>query len=214
MKIAVIGAGRVGSTLGGLWAARGHGVTYGVRDPGSDRHKALLASGGRVASNAEAVRGADVVLLATPWDATEAALRAAGDLGGRVLIDAVNPIILSAEGLMRGLEVGHTNSAAEHVARWAPGARVVKAFNTIGAENMKDPRFEGQRATMFLCGDDAAAKRTAAGLAEEIGFEPVDAGPLTSARLLEALGMLWIHLGLRMGMGTGIAFRLLRRAQG
>jgi predicted dinucleotide-binding enzyme len=214
MKTAVIGAGRVGGTLGGLWAARGHAVSYGVRDPASERHKPLRASGGRVATSAEAVLGADVVLLATPWDATEAAVRAAGDLAGKVLIDAVNPLTLSPEGLQRGLQVGHTTSAAEHVARWSKGAKVVKAFNTIGADNMKAPRFGSERATMFLCGDDAGAKRTVAALAEELGFEPVDAGSLTSARLLEPLGMLWIHLVFGMGMGPDIAFRLLRRTRG
>src|SRR5262249_51769867 len=132
-------------------------------------------------------------------------------LRGKVLIDAVNPILLGADGLQRGLQVGHNTSAAEHAARWAPGARVVKAFNTIGADNMKDPRFGGERATMFYCGDDAEAKRVVGGLIEEVGFEPVDAGGLASARLLEPLAMMWIHLCFGMGLGTGIAFRLMRR---
>jgi hypothetical protein len=87
----------------------------------------------------------------------------------------------------------------------------VKAFNTTGAHNMADPRFGGQSASMFVCGDDAGAKRTVAALAEALGFEPVDAGPLTQARLLEPVAMLWISMALAHGHGPGIAFKLLRR---
>jgi hypothetical protein len=92
------------------------------------------------------------------------------------------------------------------VARWAPGARVVKAFNTTGAGNMADPRFGNEHATMFMCGDDAAAKRTVGTLAEALGFEAVDAGPLRQARLLEPLAMLWISLAYAAGHGPNIAF--------
>ena len=97
------------------------------------------------------------------------------------------------------------------MARWAAGAKVVKAFNTIGAQHMANPRFGGQSASMFICGDDAAAKKTVATLAEALGFEPVDAGPLTQARLLEPLAMLWISMAYAYGHGANIAFRLLRR---
>jgi len=97
------------------------------------------------------------------------------------------------------------------VAGWAPAARVVKAFNTTGWPNMKDPDYAGQPATMLVCGEDEGANRVVADLATSIGFEAIDAGPLRIARLLEPLAMLWIHLALVRGMGTGIAFRLLRR---
>src|SRR5262249_48773928 len=98
------------------------------------------------------------------------------------------------------------------VARWAPGARVVKAFNTIGAQHMTDPRVGGERASMFLCGDDADARRIVAQLAETLGFEPVDAGPLRQARLLEPLALLWISLAYAHGQGPDIAFKLRRGA--
>lgn len=146
------------------------------------------------------------MLLATPWGAAQDALRAAGDLKGKILVDATNPLKPD----FSGLALGHTTSAGEEVARWAPGARVVKAFNTIGAQHMTDPRIAGQRPSMFVCGDDPAAKQTVAGLAEALGFEPVDAGPLTQARLLEPLAMLWISLAYAHGLGTNIGFRLLR----
>jgi hypothetical protein len=210
MRIAVIGAGNVGGTLGAAWAGRGHEVTFGVRDPRAPKIQELVArSGGRarVASVREAVTGADVVLLATPWDATQDAIRNAGSLDGKILIDATNPLKPD----LSGMAVGHTTSAGEEVARWAPGARVVKAFNTIGAHLMTSPRFGDRSASMFLCGDDVAAKQTVSDLAAALGFDPVDCGPLTQARLLEPLAMLWISLVYAHGQGPEIAFMLLRR---
>lgn len=207
MRIAIIGAGSVGGTLGRAWRRAGHDVTYGVRDPGGEKARALAVDGARVASPAGAVAGAEAVLLATPWAATREALAALGDLGGRPLLDATNPIGPGFE-----LAVGHDDSGGEQVQRWAPTARVVKILNTTGAENMADPRIQGQAATMPYAGDDEAACRIAAGLAADLGFEPVSAGGLRSARLLEPLGMLWITLALKLGHGRDIAFRLLRRA--
>jgi hypothetical protein len=210
MKIGIIGAGNVGGTLGKGWAARGHDVVFGVRDPQDAKVQAAVkAAGGRAraASVGEAAAAAEVVVLATPWGAVPDALRAAGSLAGKVLVDATNPLTPD----FSALALGHTTSGGERVARWAPEAKVVKAFNTTGFANMADPRFGGQSASMFLCGDDAAAKKTVAGLAEALGFEPVDAGPLTQARLLEPLAMLWISMALAYGHGPGIAFKLLRR---
>jgi 8-hydroxy-5-deazaflavin:NADPH oxidoreductase len=97
------------------------------------------------------------------------------------------------------------------VAAWATGAKVVKAFNTIGAVHMADPRFAGQRASMFLCGDNAEAKSKIGQLATELEFDPVDCGPLRQARLLEPLAMLWISMALVYGSGPNIAFALLRK---
>jgi hypothetical protein len=206
MRIAIIGAGTVGRTLGRGWAAAGHDVIYGVRDLAGDTALALAAEGAVAALPREAAQASDVVVLATPWPATEAAVTALGDLGGRPLLDATNPI---GPGLT--LTVGHTASGGEQVQAWAPGARVVKVLNTTGAENMADPRYGSERATMFLCGDDAAARSVAARLVEELGFEAVAAGPLANARLLEPLALLWIDLALRQGLGRGIAFRLMQR---
>ncbi|HEY7677782.1 MAG TPA: NAD(P)-binding domain-containing protein [Candidatus Methylomirabilis sp.] len=210
MKIAIIGAGNVGSALGKGWAAKGHDIAFGVRNPGDTRVQAVIQATGnraRAASVKEAAADAAVVVLATPWGATQEAIRAAGSLSGKIVIDATNP--LRAD--LSGLAIGPATSAGEEVARWAPGATVVKAFNTTGAGNMANPRFGGEAASMFLCGDDAAAKKTVASLAEALGFEAVDAGPLAQARLLEPLAMLWISMAYAFGHGPNIAFRLLRR---
>lgn len=210
MKIGIIGTGNVGSTLGRGWAAKGHEIVYGVRRPADAKaQEAVKATGpkARAASVRDAASGAEVLVLATPWGAVHDAIQAAGDLAGRILVDATNPLKPD----LSGLALGHTTSAAEEVARWAGGAKVVKAFNTIGAQHMVNPHFGAQRASMFICGDDTAAKKTVASLAEALGFEVVDAGPLAQARLVEPMGMLWISMALAFGHGTNIAFKLLRR---
>jgi hypothetical protein len=193
-----------------MWAAKDHEVAFGVRRPNDAKVQALLTATGkraRAASLKDAVTGTEVVVLATPWAATEAAIREAGELRGKVVVDATNP--LKAD--LSGLVFGHSTSAAEQVAGWAPGARVVKAFNTIGAAHMADPRFGTQRASMFICGNDASAKATVVRLAGELGFDPVDCGPLTQARLLEPLAMLWISMAYAYGAGPNIGFALLRK---
>lgn len=211
MRISVIGAGNVGGALGRLWAAKGHDIVFGVQDPASAKTQALVQSIGRRARSAgvaEAAAAAEVVVLAVPWRAAEQALRAAGNLAGKTLIDCTNP--LTAD--LSGLTIGTSDSAGEQVARWATGAKVVKAFNTIGAGSFSSPQFGGERASMLIAGDDAAAKATVGQLATELGFDVVDAGPLKTARWLEAVGMLWIHLALAQGWGpSGHAFKILRR---
>jgi NADPH-dependent F420 reductase len=214
MKIAVIGAGNVGGTLGKRWAQAGHEVAFGARDPADARVAALVRESGpgaQAASVPEAARGADVVALAVPWENAQEALAAAGELRGRILIDATNPVVLTPEGLRRGLVIGHTTSGAEEVARWAEGARVVKAFNTTGWPNMADPLYGSQGLSMPLCGDDAEAKKVVADLARQLGFEPVDVGPLRSARYLEPLAMLWIDLAVLQGFGTNFGFQVVKR---
>jgi hypothetical protein len=112
---------------------------------------------------------------------------------------------------LKGLVVGLTTSGAEQIAAWAPNARVVKAFNTIGAMNFGNARFGDSLADGFYCGDDGAAKTVARGLIEDAGFHPVDVGPLTNARLLEPLALLWIDLAVNQKQGANHAFKLLRR---
>lgn len=209
MRIGIVGTGNVGGALGTAWARKGHAVLFGARDPGTAEVKALVAGapGSRATGVAEAAAKSDLVVLAVPWEATGEAVKAAGDLAGKVLVDATNPLADRAQ----RLALPNTTSGAEEIAKAAPGAKVVKAFNTIGFNVMADATFPGGAATLLLCGDDAASKKAVAALASDLGFDPVDAGPLSEARLLEPFALLWIHLALFRGQGREIAFRLLRR---
>src|ERR1041385_5597833 len=184
MKIAIIGSGNVGGTLGKRWARNGHSVTFSSRHPQSDEMKKLLGEAGPSASSAgvaEAAGNSEVILLATPWPTAKEGLASAGNLAGKILIDAINPLRKD----LSGLDIGTSTSAGEMVAQWASGAKVVKAFNTVGFNIMADPKLNGQSALLFYCGDDAGAKKTVHDLATELGFDAQDAGPLTQARLLE-----------------------------
>jgi predicted dinucleotide-binding enzyme len=210
MKIGIIGAGNVGGTLGQAWARKGHQVFYGVQRPQDDKARKLQEAtgpGAQVGSPAEAAAFGAVVVLATPWAATEAAIRSAGDLAGKIVVDCTNP--LSAD--FRHLELGHTTSGAEQVASWAKGAKVFKAFNTTGFNIMANPVINGIRTVMFVCGDDEAAKPRVLQLASDVGFDAVDAGKLTQARLLEPWAMLWIALAFGTNAGRDFGFAMLRR---
>jgi predicted dinucleotide-binding enzyme len=210
MRIGILGAGNVGGTLGRGWAGKGHEVFFGVPRPEDGKTRDLIRGIGpkaRAGTVRDAAAFAEVVVLATPFQATEGAIKGAGDLTGKVAIDCTNPL---TEDFSR-LTVGHTTSGLERVIRWAKGARVFKAFNQTGFGNMANPVLEGRRAVMFVCGDDQASKPTILRLVSDLGFEAIDAGDSTAARLLEPLGMLWIHLALARGMGRDWAFGVLRR---
>jgi len=210
MHIGIIGAGSVGGTLGAAWARKGHKVRFGVRHPDSPEVTELLKKIGPAAvagTAAEAAQFGEAVVLATPWPGTFEAIQSAGDFSEKVLLDCTNPL----KPQLAGLEVGTTSSGGEMVAQWAAGARVVKIFNTTGFGNMANPTYPLGPVTMLYCGDDQGAKIIAAKLASDIGFEPIDAGPLSQARLLEPMAMLWIWLAVFAGQGTDFAFRLMRR---
>ncbi len=201
MKISIIGAGHVGGALGSGWAKHGHEITFGVRNP----KKTDSATTAKVVSMMEAAQSSDVIILSVPWSAVPDAL-SAGDLKGKILLDATNPLLPD----LSGLDTASGTSGGEKVAALS-GAAVVKIFNTTGYPNMANPDYHGQRATMFYCGDDDNAKRIAAGLASDLGFEPVDSGPLRHAHLLESLALLWITLALKQGYGVNMAFKMMRR---
>ena len=210
MKIAIIGTGGVGAALGTRWGEAGHDIVYGSRAPQSEKVQQLVAKSGAKAfatGAREAIEGADAILLAVPWPVARETLVQLGDLAGRPLIDCTNPLLSD----LSGIELGHVISAGEQIAAWAPGAKVIKAFNTASVKVMLNPQFGEHRATMFYCGDDAGAKLTVRQLIEAIGFEPVDAGSLSSSRYLEPLAMLYIHLAFRQGLGSNCAFKIMKR---
>ncbi len=211
MKIGIIGSGNVGGALGSRWAKSGHEVTFGTRNPDDLDLKQLAAKAGgkaQVATLAEAAHQGEVLLVATPWPATQHVIGNLGNLNGKILIDATNPLLPDLSGLTHGT----TTSGAEQVAGWARGAKVVKAFNTVGSNIMENSQFDGHRPVLFYCGDDAEAKKVVKTLIDELLFEAIDAGPLTQARLLEPFALLWITLALRYGMGREFAFEVLRRS--
>ncbi len=210
MNITIIGSGNVGSALGQRWAALGHQVVYGSRDPQSEKLQAVIKASGtnaRAATIQEAIAASEIIVLATPWDATVRLIESIPSWAGKLIIDTTNPLNPG----LQGLAVGHTTSAAEVIARKASGAHVVKAFNSTGANNMLDPNYNGQAASMLICGDDVASKQTVLKLANELGFDAIDAGPLSAARDLEPLAMIWIRLAYVQGLGRNIAFKLLHR---
>lgn len=207
-SISIIGAGNVGMALARAFTQLGDPVILGVPEPGKYL-EAVQALGpkARVATVAEAVAASERVILAVPHAALPAIAQGVRDWQGKILVDATNPL---APGLA-GLTVGTTSSGAEVLAGLARGARVVKAFNTTGAENMGDSRYPGGRPCMPVCGDDADARRQVLALAGRLGFDPVDMGPLSAARYLEPWAMVWIHLAFKQGQGRQFAFGLLRR---
>jgi predicted dinucleotide-binding enzyme len=210
MKIAIIGIGNVGGTLGPAWAKAGHEVIYGVRDPNSEKVKTLLnisQGNAQAVSVAEAAAGADIIVFATPWSATQEAVAAAGNLSGKLVVDCTNPIAPD----LKGLSIGTTTSAGEQVAQWAEGATVVKAFNTTGSGNMVDPRYGSQSVTMFICGNDPEARETVAQLAKDMGFEPCITGPLYHARYFEPMAMLWVDMAYLQGRGPEFAYKIVSR---
>jgi hypothetical protein len=212
MKIAIIGAGSVGTALGKAWSRAGHDIVFGVRDPSSSNAKLAAESAvakARSTTVAEAGALGEVVVLATPWEATQSAIGAAGGLAGKIVVDCTNPLA-NRDGEL-GLAVGFDGSGGEQVAAWAPKAHVFKALNQVGYLAMEEAKFPDGFPAMFVAGDDAERKPAVLHLMTELGFEAVDAGPLKVSRLLEPYAMLWIHLAYNQGLGRDFAFSLLRR---
>ena len=209
MKIAIIGAGNVGTVLGNAWRKRGHEIAFGVRDPESAKARSLAKQfpTAHLLLNGEAAQKAEFIVLATPRQSTEEAVRTCGDLQGKTIIDCTNPL----KSDFSGLEIGFSISGAERISEWASGAQVFKAMNQIGAGLMDAPHFPGIfKPVMFVCGQ-GSHKSSVILLVDQLGFTVIDAGELKIARLLEPYGMLWIHLALMQKVSGDFAFALLKR---
>lgn len=189
-KIAVIGKGNVGSALKSGLERAGHEVRIVGKDPSGVRNTAAWG---------------EIVILAVPFPAIEETIRELGDsVRGKVLVDATNALTTDYQ-----LALGFSTSGAEELQKKAPGAKVVKAFNTVFAQNMATGQVKGQPLTVFVAGDDAGAKEQVLALGRGMGFDPVDAGSLKNARWLETLGYFNIQLGYMLKMGTDIGFKLV-----
>ena len=205
MRIAIIGAGNVGGSLAGAAATAGHDVVVSANDPASARETAATTGATAAGSNAEAVAGAELVVLAVPGGAVAGvAAELAEALAGKVVVDATNPL----NDTYTGLTTSGT-SAAELLQQQLPGASVVKSLNTVFASRYANTTEDGQALDALLAGDDAGAKATVAGLLESIGFHPVDAGALRMARALEEIAFLNISLNAGNGWTWQSAFQLV-----
>jgi 8-hydroxy-5-deazaflavin:NADPH oxidoreductase len=207
VQITIIGAGNVGRALASAWRRAGHEVTVGVRAPGDQRH-ADLAPVATVTDVASAVTGSDVIVLAVPWTAVPEVIQAAGDLSGRLLIDATNPIA----GTELELAVGPGTSGGEEVARLAVGASVFKTLNHVAFPVMADTSGYLQAPALFVAGDDEDRKPTVMSLVADLGFKPADAGPLRAARRLETLALIWVDQAVNHGRAWTDAFAYLHKA--
>lgn len=194
MKIAFIGYGHVGAALADHLQRLGHTVTLAVNDPNSESLKKALTKNAnlKTATPKEAVREAEVVFLATPFQANDSALKAVGDeIGGKILIDCTNPV---GPNLSHGLN--NVESGSEKVQKLLPEAKVVKAFTIYGFENFENNAYPayGVKPVMMYCGRDAGAKKAVGELIRELGWEPLDVGGLEQALHLEHMCLLWVRM--------------------
>lgn len=215
MNIGIIGSGSMGSSLGKIWANKGHKVLFSFsRD--QRKLEALAKSAGphaQVGTPAEAAQFGEIVMLAVPWSALDPVLQVLGSLEGKVLVTCVSGLRPDFEGQTMGLPTNLRTSVAEQIARLAPGAKVVEAFNTTFAEilHSESRRFGSEQPSVFYCGDDDPAKAIVAGLIQECGYEAVDAGPLRVARSLEALATIWVQMAVVSGLFPNVGLKVLRR---
>ena len=196
MQIAMIGAGHIGATLGKKWAAAGHSVWFGLREPADPRY-AELQTTGKVVSVSEALAPAELVLLALPGGSVaEFARNHAAGLTGKIVVDATNN--LRAE-MMNGLSL---------LAQQVPGARLARAFSTLGWENFENPTIGGEQVDLFFCGD-ATVRAQVEDLIRAMGLRPVYLGGVDQAGVLDNLTRVWFGLVTSLGRGRHVALKLL-----
>jgi len=192
MKVGIIGKGNVGRAIAVGLSRAGHEIKHGHRDPNEPVEAAA--------------KWGEVIFLAVPYENVTEAAKELGTLADdKTVVDVTNAV-----GKDYGLAIGFSTSAAEELQKKLPRAHVIKAFNTVFAQNQSTGKLGKEQLTLFVAGNDVKAKQLVMGLGEEIGFDSVDAGPLKSARYLEPMGMLMINLGLVLGMGTKIGYRLVK----
>jgi predicted dinucleotide-binding enzyme len=198
MKVGVIGSGDVSKSLAAGFLKHGHDVMMGTRDQGKLADWLAQHRGARAGSFADTAKFGELVVLAVKGTVALEALRAAGaaNLAGKPVIDAVNPIADAppVNGVIKFF-TNHDESLMERLQREFPQAHFVKAFNSVGHALMINPQFKGGKPTMFICGNDEAAKRTVRGIIDQFGWETADMGKVEGARAIEPLCMLWLIPG-------------------
>ena len=211
MKIGILGSGLMGGKLGTIWARAGHDVVLSYARSRQKLEKLARDAEGsaRAGSPREAAQDADAVLLAVNWPRLDDVLKQAGDLAGKIVLTCSLP--MSADN--SELVVAQTSSGAEELARRAPGARVVAAFNTVPSEaffGVFAGREKKTRPSLLYCGDDAGAKKVAARLIRDVGYEPLDVGPLRMARFLEPFAMVVAKIAYEGQGGPELVYRFER----
>jgi predicted dinucleotide-binding enzyme len=199
MKIGIIGSGEVAQTLATGFLDRADEVALGTRDPGKLKDFVAAHPGAHATSNGEAATFGDLIVVATLGSATVTLLQTldSAAFSNKVVIDVTNAVIDDADGFH--LPTGFADSLGERVQRALPQARVVKAFNIVGADDMVHPKFAGGPPTMFIAGDDAGAKTAVRDVLTDFGWDTADIGGITSARYLEAMCMTWLLFGQSTG---------------
>ena len=196
-KIAIIGSGNVATALGPGFAAQGHTIVYGSRNPSEQKVKDLVAKTGHGATAVpqnDAVKGADIVVLAVPGTAAEQVVKSLGDLSGKIILDPTNRVDRGTpDGYANYGLMATTGSNAELVQAAQPKAHVVKAFNTLNVKQMVDPASSGGPLSIPIVGDDAKSRAVVADLVKGMKLEPVDLGPLRFARVLEEMLVIWAN---------------------
>ncbi|HYS03621.1 MAG TPA: NAD(P)-binding domain-containing protein [Candidatus Dormibacteraeota bacterium] len=213
MRVGVLGSGDVAKTLASGFLKHGHEVVMGTREPAKLKEWTGKNPKGRVGSFAEAAKTGEMVVLAVKGTASAEALRAAGasNLSGKTVVDVTNPIADAppTNGVLK-LFTSLDESLMERLQREFAGAKLVKAFNSVGSACMVNPEFKGGPPTMFICGNDAGAKKTVTGILEQFGWETADMGKAEAARAIEPLCILWCVPGFLRNDWTH-AFKLLRK---
>ncbi len=208
MRIGILGSGLMGAKLGTIWARAGHEVVFSYAR--SEQKLKKLARGAKGKARAgtprEAAQDADALLL---WSRVDDVLQQAGDLSGKVIVTCSLPMNADDTGLV----IAHTSSGAEELAKKVPKARVVSTFGTVPSEvlfGVFEARRKARRPSLVYCGDDSRSKEAAAGLIRDVGFEPVDAGPLRIARYTEPFTLLIAQLAYEGDEGPELAYRFER----
>ena len=211
MRIGVLGSGLMGGKLGTIFARAGHDVVFSY-SRSAKKLEALAKGAGRHAragTPREAATHGDALLIAVHWSRVDDVLQQTGDLGRKVVISCSLPMNASDTGLV----IADTSSGAEELARKIPGAAVVSAFGTVPSEVLFavfKARRRKQHPSLVTCGDEAKAKKIAARLARDVGFEPIDAGPLRMARYIEPFTLLMAQLAYEGKGGPALAYRIER----
>jgi 8-hydroxy-5-deazaflavin:NADPH oxidoreductase len=201
MKIAILGAGNIGGTMGRKWAAAGHQVLFGVRNSSSPKTQAALQSAGgnaKAMDMREAISTAEVVLFSVPWAAVpEIAATHSAELAGKIILDATNNF------------AGPVINRVDILQKTAPSAQVYRAFNSLGWDLFADPEIHGTQVDHFFTGPDGAARQKVEQLIAEVGVRPIWVGENQLVTLVDSLGLLWVNLARQQGMGRHIALKLL-----